>query len=68
MGLENEEWGEVVAAALVPSLEDMKLEELQLWLKEQIPPYRLPRKFLLVSELPRNAMGKVMKNEVKKLF
>ena len=68
VGLENEEWGEVVAAALVPSLEDLKLEELQKWLKEQIPPYRLPRKFLVVSELPRNAMGKVMKNEVKKLF
>ena len=30
--------------------------------------YKTPRKYLLVNELPRNAMGKVTKNDVKKLF
>lgn len=68
VGLENEEWGEVVAAALVPTDDNLSLEDLQRWMKEQIPSYRVPRKFQVVRELPRNAMGKVMKNDVKKLF
>lgn len=69
VGLENEEWGELVAAALMLH-EDATIDtqELITWLKERMPTYRVPRKFLIVNELPRNAMGKVPKNEVKKLF
>jgi malonyl-CoA/methylmalonyl-CoA synthetase len=41
---------------------------LDAWMKENIAPYKRPRKYLVVQELPRNAMGKVVKSEVKKLF
>lgn len=68
VGIENEEWGEIVAAAVVSSVEQLDIGELRSWLKEQLPPYRVPRKFHIVNELPRNAMGKVTKNEVKKWF
>jgi malonyl-CoA/methylmalonyl-CoA synthetase len=30
--------------------------------------YKTPKKYLIVDELPRNAMGKVVKNEVKQFF
>ena len=30
--------------------------------------YKKPRKYIVLKELPRNAMGKVVKNEVKKIF
>jgi malonyl-CoA/methylmalonyl-CoA synthetase len=33
-----------------------------------MPAYKTPRKYLVVEDLPRNAMGKVTKNELKKLF
>jgi malonyl-CoA/methylmalonyl-CoA synthetase len=33
-----------------------------------MPAYKTPRKYLIVEELPRNAMGKVTKNDVKELF
>lgn len=67
VGLEDVEWGEVVAAAIMmrKSVDPTTLQE---WLKSQIPAYRVPRKILFVNELPRNAMGKVTKNDVKKLF
>ena len=68
VGVDNEEWGEIVAAALVSSVDQLDLDLLRAWLKEQLPPYRVPRKFHIVNELPRNAMGKVTKNEVKKWF
>lgn len=67
VGLDDVEWGEVVAAALQVT-QELDLTALRNWLKERIPGYRVPRKFLIVRDLPRNAMGKVTKNDVKKLF
>lgn len=69
VGLENEEWGELVAAALV-SKDDKAIDTSALneWIRERMPAYRVPRKYITVKELPRNAMGKVTKNDVKKLF
>ena len=67
VGLEDEEWGEVVAAALVAK-EEVEVSGRRDWLKDQEPGYRVPRRFIVVKDLPRNAMGKVVKSEVKKLF
>ena len=69
VGIPDEEWGErIVAAIQCSSAADFSSELLSNWLREQIPSYKLPRCFLVVDELPRNAMGKVVKNDVKKLF
>lgn len=68
VGLPNEEWGEIIAACIVPSNEGLNTEELSAWLKTQLPGYKIPRKYIKISELPRNVLGKVTKNEVKKLF
>ncbi|TAH02161.1 MAG: long-chain fatty acid--CoA ligase [Sphingobacteriales bacterium] len=69
VGLENEEWGELVAAALVTNNnEAIDTASLNAWIRERMPAYRVPRKYLIVAELPRNAMGKVTKNDVKKMF
>ncbi len=69
VGLENEEWGELVAAALVANEnETIDTTALNVWIRERMPAYRVPRKYITIKELPRNAMGKVTKNDVKKLF
>jgi malonyl-CoA/methylmalonyl-CoA synthetase len=67
VGLEDETWGETVAVAAVLG-EDLLLEDLQRWGKDRLSPYKLPRHLLRVDSLPRNAMGKVSKPEVGKLF
>lgn len=67
VGLEDIEWGEVVAAALVVN-RPLDTNLLTGWLKERIPAYRVPRRFIIVNDLPRNAMGKIVKKEVKELF
>lgn len=67
VGLPDDEWGELVAAALITS-ELFNLEGLIDSLKNKLPSYKMPRKFTLLAELPRNAMGKVTKNELKKIF
>ena len=67
VGIADEEWGERVVAAVVakPGLEERQLNQ---WMRTQLPAYKTPRKYLMVKELPRNAMGKVVKNEVKTMF
>ena len=67
VGIPNPEWGELVVAALVTETE-LDSKELTAWLKERMPAYKIPRIFIQLDELPRNAMGKVTKNELKKHF
>lgn len=67
IGLADEEWGEIVGAVLIAS-EPIDLAELNQWVRTQMAAYKVPRHYRIVTELPRNAMGKVTKNDLKKLF
>jgi malonyl-CoA/methylmalonyl-CoA synthetase len=68
VGIANDEWGELIVSAIVVKSKVMNTEALNKWLRERMAAYKTPKKYLLVDELPRNAMGKVTKNDVKKLF
>jgi malonyl-CoA/methylmalonyl-CoA synthetase len=69
VGVEDSEWGERVCVAVeMAGGVELALEELQRWCKERLAPYKVPRALRSVGALPRNAMGKVLKPEVAKLF
>jgi malonyl-CoA/methylmalonyl-CoA synthetase len=69
VGLSDPEWGERVAAAVeLGSAGALSLAELQQWAKAHLAPYKVPRALHVVSALPRNAMGKVVKPAVAELF
>lgn len=69
VGVSEETWGEIVAAAVVLNDgETLTLEALREWCRERISSYRIPRRLLTLEELPRNAMGKVTKPDVQELF
>jgi malonyl-CoA/methylmalonyl-CoA synthetase len=68
VGIPDEEWGELVAAAIIVNDPNLDLKVLNSWIREKMPAYKTPRKYKIVGELPRNAMGKVTKNDLKKLF
>jgi malonyl-CoA/methylmalonyl-CoA synthetase len=69
VGVPDVDWGERVAAALVLRAGSaITLDELRGWAKERLAPYKVPSRLLFVSELPRNAMGKVTKPDVRALF
>ncbi|HEX6037310.1 acyl-CoA synthetase [Longimicrobium sp.] len=69
VGVPDEAWGERVCAAVetAPGAV-LSLEALRAWAREHLAPYKLPRALCIVDALPRNAMGKVVKPEVAKLF
>lgn len=68
VGIPDEEWGEIVAASLVLKSEQIDLAELTEWLKSRLPAYKIPRRYITQTDLPRNTLGKVTKNELKKDF
>ncbi|MGO8790475.1 MAG: acyl-CoA synthetase [Terriglobia bacterium] len=62
IGLPDPEWGERVAVALVmKGCDAIDLPRLRAWAKALLSPHKLSSRLLVVGELPRNAMGKVMK-------
>jgi malonyl-CoA/methylmalonyl-CoA synthetase len=69
VGVPDAEWGERVSAAveLRPGGE-LSLPALQAWARERLAPYKVPRALQCIVALPRNAMGKVLKQEVAALF
>jgi len=54
--------------AAVEAVEGFDPSAVNLWIRERMPAYKTPKRYLVVEGLPRNAMGKVVKNDVKKLF
>ncbi|XP_021912160.1 malonate--CoA ligase-like isoform X2 [Carica papaya] len=77
LGLPDKDYGEAVTAIIVQDAaakktreEELKsaitLEELCIWAKDKLAPYKLPTRLLIWDSLPRNAMGKVNKKELKK--
>jgi malonyl-CoA/methylmalonyl-CoA synthetase len=68
VGVPDEEWGELVVAAIVVRNKNLDLKQLNEWLRGVMPTYKTPRKYLMVEELPRNGMGKVTKMDVKESF
>ena len=69
MGVPDSDWGDRVCAAVVRQPSGaFDSEEVRGYAKERLAPYKVPKEILLVDELPRNAMGKVTKPEVRDLF
>lgn len=69
VGLDDPEWGERIAAALVAQPgRTPDGDALREYLAARIAPYKVPRAWMTVDELPRNVMGKVTKPDVKRLF
>ena len=68
VGIPDEEWGELVAAVLILETTSLDLKELNAWIRDKMPAYKTPRRYHIIAELPRNAMGKVTKNDLKTFF
>ncbi|XP_010545693.1 PREDICTED: malonate--CoA ligase [Tarenaya hassleriana] len=79
LGLLDKDYGEAVTAIIVLEAEAKRireeeeeakpvitLDELCSWAKDKLAPYKLPTRLLIWESLPRNAMGKVNKKELKK--
>ncbi|MET0895054.1 MAG: AMP-binding protein, partial [Acidimicrobiia bacterium] len=63
IGTPSTEWGEVVTAVVVVD-GDFDADALLAYAAEQLAPYKRPRQVRVIDELPRNALGKVLRHEL----
>jgi len=69
VGIPDEKWGEKVAAAVVLKPGVVLTEkEVQDHCKHHLLDWKCPKEIFFLVELPRNKMGKVMKEEVTRIF
>jgi O-succinylbenzoic acid--CoA ligase len=60
VGLPDPQWGEVVAVAVQPAPgKRIDLAALELYLREQLAPWKRPKQIEVLAELPHTASGKV---------
>ena len=62
VGLDDEEWGQRVAAVvtLADKNGELKLKDLRNMLRKSLAPYKIPTVLKVIDEIPRNKMGKGM--------
>jgi acyl-CoA synthetase (AMP-forming)/AMP-acid ligase II len=63
VGIPDEEWGEVLEAAIVTRSE-VDPEELRSHVRARLAGYKVPRRVHAVDELPRNSTGKLLRRDV----
>ena len=69
VGIPDENWGEKVVAAVVKNPDaDVSAGQLKDHCKLHLQNWKCPKEVIFVKELPRNTMGKVLKDEIKKIL
>ena len=63
VGTPSDEWGEVVTAVVVAD-GPLDTDALLARAAEELAPYKRPRLVRVVDELPRNALGKVLRHQL----
>ena len=43
-------------------------DELKTFLKSRLSPFKVPKEYIVMSELPKNPAGKILKRELRKRF
>jgi malonyl-CoA/methylmalonyl-CoA synthetase len=69
VGIADEQWGEkVVAVVVVLENSPLSPEKIRQHCKEHLHAWKCPKVIRIVDRLPRNTMGKVLKESVKEMF
>lgn len=69
IGMDDEQWGQVPAAFLVKSPGmDVAEEELVELCSQKLAKYKIPKRFIFVGELPRNAAKKLLRRKLREFL
>lgn len=65
IGVDDDEFGKRLRAFVVVEADfDLNADILKAWVRENLARFKVPREIVFISELPRNATGKVLKREL----
>jgi len=67
IGRPDKEWGERVVAYIVPKPgRTISSESLKSFLKARLSPFKVPKEYVIVKDLPKSPQGKILKRELRK--
>jgi fatty-acyl-CoA synthase len=67
IGVEDDQFGTRLKAFVVTGSPAPSEDDLKDWVKRNLARYKVPREFVFLDELPRNATGKILKRELAEL-
>ncbi|HLQ18420.1 MAG TPA: AMP-binding protein, partial [Tabrizicola sp.] len=65
IGVPHPDFGEAVVACVVGKVDP---ESVRVALRDRLAGFKIPKRVILMDELPRNAMGKVQKAELRRIY
>lgn len=68
IGVPHGDFGEAVVAVVVPNGAAIEQTAVDAYLKDHLARYKQPKRVISVEALPRNAMGKVQKKELRDTY
>ncbi|MCP4718762.1 MAG: AMP-binding protein, partial [Desulfobacteraceae bacterium] len=69
VGIFDEKWGEKIVAAVVKNQDSDDLTGvIKAICKKHLHAWKCPKEVIFIENLPKNGMGKILKNDLKKLF
>jgi long-chain acyl-CoA synthetase len=69
IGVPDEKYGEALFAVIVPVRgKDITLDDIIEHCRGRIGAYKIPRRIDVVAELPKSAMGKILKAELRRIY
>lgn len=69
VGLPDKDWGERVTAFLIARPGQKIIpDEMKIFLKARLSPYKVPKQYVVLEEMPKSGAGKILKRELRKQF
>jgi long-chain acyl-CoA synthetase len=69
IGLPDKEWGERVAAFIIPKPgRTIVPDQVKAFLKARLSPYKVPKEYHVVNDLPKSPAGKILKRDLKSQY
>jgi len=68
--LKNDEWGESVAAVIIleDGINNFRVEELNIYLKNKLASFKIPKNIFIEKEIPKTELGKVEKKKLTEKY
>jgi long-chain acyl-CoA synthetase len=69
VGLPDKEWGERVTAFIkVKPGKTFEKDKVKAYLKTKLAPFKVPKEYIIIDELPKNPAGKILKRDIRKNY
>jgi long-chain acyl-CoA synthetase len=68
IGLPDKEWGEKVAAYIIPKpTVEIDQVELKEYLKKRLSAFKVPKEYVIINDFPRSPAGKILKRNLRQM-